>query len=177
LPFHWPLFIGGFIPAFARCCFCIARHSLRSACSLPYRSRTPARGGYANLLVFTSPMAPSFLPTLYQIPLFPHSRAPRQVRTQQGVRRSATDCNPRFHGSYIAPALLRRGATEPPAICDWEIIYLETRLPAALTCDRSRQAETQFQSGCCPSCAFHAHSVIFMSVKTAVNEESSGEQA
>ena len=36
---------------------------------------------------------------------------------------------------------------------------------------------TQFQSGCCPSCAFHAHSVIFMSVKTAVNEESSGEQA
>ena len=31
---------------------------------------------------------------------------------QQGVRRSATDSNPRFHGSYIAPALLRRGATE-----------------------------------------------------------------
>ena len=40
----------------ARCCFCIARHSLRSACSLPYGSRTPARGGYASLLVFTSPM-------------------------------------------------------------------------------------------------------------------------
>ena len=28
----------------------------RSACSLPYGSRTPARGGYASLLVFTSPM-------------------------------------------------------------------------------------------------------------------------
>ena len=63
------------------------------------------------------------------------------------------------------------------AICVREIGCLETRLPAALTCDRSGQAETQFQSGCCPSCAFHAHSVIFMSVKTAVNEESSGEQA
>ena len=25
----------------------LARHSLRSACSLPYGSRTPARGGYA----------------------------------------------------------------------------------------------------------------------------------
>ena len=58
-----------------------------------------------------------------------------------------------------------------------EIGRMETRLPAALTCDRSGQAETQFQSGCCPSCAFHAHSVIFMPLKTAVNEESSGEQA
>ena len=48
--------VGSFIPAFARCCFCIARHSLRSACSLPYGSRTPARGGYASLLVFTSPL-------------------------------------------------------------------------------------------------------------------------
>ena len=30
-------------------------------------------------------------------------------------------------GSYIAPALLRRGATEPPTICDWVINSLETR--------------------------------------------------
>ena len=34
LPFHAPFFTGGLIPAFARCCFCIA----------------------ANLLVFTSPI-------------------------------------------------------------------------------------------------------------------------
>ena len=32
-------------------------------------------------------------------------------------------------------------------------------------------------SGCWPSWAFHMHSVIFISVKTAVNDESSGEQA
>ena len=32
-------------------------------------------------------------------------------------------------------------------------------------------------SGCWPSCAFHMHSVIFMSVKTAVKDDSSGEQA
>ena len=32
-------------------------------------------------------------------------------------------------------------------------------------------------SGCWPSCAFHIHSVIFMSEKTAVNVDSSGEQA
>ena len=32
-------------------------------------------------------------------------------------------------------------------------------------------------SGCCPSWAFHIHSVIFMSEKTAVKEDSSGEQA
>ena len=51
---------------------------------------------------------------------------------QQGVRRSATDSNSRFHGSSIVPTLLRRGATEPPAICDCEINCLETRLPAAL---------------------------------------------
>ena len=68
----------------------------------------------------------------------------------------------------LATVLKSRRATEAR-----EIDRMETRLPAALTCDRSRQAETQFQSGCCPSCAFHAHSVIFMSV----NEESSGEQA
>ena len=72
----------------------------------------------------------------------------------------------------LATVLKIRRATEAQGIG-----RLETRLPAALTCDRSGQAETQFQSGCCPSCAFHAHSVIFMSVKTAVNEESSGEQA
>ena len=34
-----------------------------------------------------------------------------------------------------------------------------------------------YSSGCCPSCAFHAHSVIFMSVKTALKEDSSGEHA
>lgn len=33
------------------------------------------------------------------------------------------------------------------------------------------------QSGCWPSCAFQAHSVIFMSVKTALKLESSGLQA
>ena len=32
-------------------------------------------------------------------------------------------------------------------------------------------------SGCWPSWAFHMHSVIFMSEKTAVKEDSSGEQA
>ena len=32
-------------------------------------------------------------------------------------------------------------------------------------------------SGCWPSWAFHMHSVIFISVKTAVNEDSSGEHA
>ena len=32
-------------------------------------------------------------------------------------------------------------------------------------------------SGCWPSWAIHAHSVIFISVKTAVKEDSSGEQA
>ena len=57
----------------------------------------------------------------------------RQIRTQQGVRRSATDCNPRFHDNSFIPALLRRGATEPPGICDWASSCLETRLPAALT--------------------------------------------
>ena len=35
----------------------------------------------------------------------------------------------------------------------------------------------QFSSGCCPSWAFHMHSVTFMSVNTAVKEDSSGEQA
>ena len=34
-----------------------------------------------------------------------------------------------------------------------------------------------YASGCCPSCAFQAHSVIFMSENTAVKEDSSGEQA
>ena len=33
------------------------RHSQRSACRLPHGSSAPARGGYASLLVFTSPMA------------------------------------------------------------------------------------------------------------------------
>ena len=37
---------------------------LRSACSLPYWSRTPARGGYASLLVLTSPMRISFSPPI-----------------------------------------------------------------------------------------------------------------
>ena len=32
-------------------------------------------------------------------------------------------------------------------------------------------------SGCCPSCAAHMHSVTFISEKTAVNDDSSGEQA
>jgi len=32
-------------------------------------------------------------------------------------------------------------------------------------------------SGCCPSCAFHAQSVSCISLKTAVKEEFSGEQA
>ena len=32
-------------------------------------------------------------------------------------------------------------------------------------------------SGCCPSCAAHMHSVTFMSEKTAVNDDSSGEHA
>lgn len=32
-------------------------------------------------------------------------------------------------------------------------------------------------SGCCPSWAFHAHSVIFISEKMAVKDDSSGEQA
>ena len=34
-----------------------------------------------------------------------------------------------------------------------------------------------YSSGCWPSWAFHAHSVIFMSEKTAVKDDSSGEQA
>ena len=34
-----------------------------------------------------------------------------------------------------------------------------------------------FSSGCCPSCAFHAHSVIFISVNTALKLDSSGLQA
>ena len=34
-----------------------------------------------------------------------------------------------------------------------------------------------FLSGCWPSWAFQAHSVIFMSEKTAVKDDSSGEQA
>ena len=36
---------------------------------------------------------------------------------------------------------------------------------------------THSLSGCWPSCAFHIHSVIFISVNTAVNDDSSGEQA
>ena len=32
-------------------------------------------------------------------------------------------------------------------------------------------------SGCCPSCAAHMHSVTFISEKTAVNDDSSGEHA
>ena len=35
----------------------------------------------------------------------------------------------------------------------------------------------QTLSGCCPSCAFHAHSVIRISVKTALKLEPSGLQA
>ena len=34
-----------------------------------------------------------------------------------------------------------------------------------------------YQSGCCPSWAFHAHSVNFMSVKTALKDDCSREQA
>ena len=34
-----------------------------------------------------------------------------------------------------------------------------------------------YSSGCCPSWAFHMQGVILMSVKTAVKEDSSGEQA
>ena len=37
---------------------------LRSACSLPYWSRPPVRGGYASLLVLTSPMRISFSPPI-----------------------------------------------------------------------------------------------------------------
>ena len=55
-----PFFTGGFTPAFARCCFCIARHSQRSACRLPHGSSAPARGGYFSLLVFTSPMTSAY---------------------------------------------------------------------------------------------------------------------
>ena len=41
----------------------------------------------------------------------------------------------------------------------------------------SRKQRFYSSSGCWPSWAFHIHSVIFMSVKTAVKEDSSGEQA
>ena len=41
---------------------------LRSACSLPYWSRTPARGGYASRLVFTSPIRFPFRRLLYHKP-------------------------------------------------------------------------------------------------------------
>ena len=45
LPFHWPFFTGGFIPAFARCCLPVLRSAQREGGCIA-----------ANLLVFTSPI-------------------------------------------------------------------------------------------------------------------------
>ena len=41
----------------------------------------------------------------------------------------------------------------------------------------NREFTSYSSSGCWPSWAFQAHSVIFISVNTAVKEDSSGEQA
>ena len=58
----------------ARLCPLLLLH--RSACSLPDRSRTPARGGYSSLLVFTSPTVFPLLPRI--IPNLPRN-LPRKL--------------------------------------------------------------------------------------------------
>ena len=65
-------------------------------------------------------------------------------------------------------------------ICEisWMSQASTTRLLAKrLQKDKFRFILHQCLSGCWPSCAFHAHSVIFMSENTAVKDDSSGEQA
>ena len=131
---HESPFIGGFMPAFARCCFCIARRVLFPT------GREPPQG--ADIPVFWFSQVPQSFPLL-----------PRSI-----------------------PNLPRNLPCKPP-----QNLSLRFLLCQAYTVKHMQKCQTllptQFQSGCCPSCAFHAHSVIFMAVKTAVNEESSGEQA
>ena len=126
---------------------------------LAHHSASSAEFCSAYLTLFTSSTKNSEEPNFLTANISSKSRVLPKAFTEKGLY-------------MLATVLKSRRATEAQGIG-----RMETRLPAALTCDRSGQAETQFQSGCCPSCAFHAHSVIFMSVKTAVNEESSGEQA
>ncbi len=53
------------------------------------------------------------------------------------------------------------------------LIFMQRGVPAGI----NSRLEMKDQSGCCPSWACQAHSVMANSLKTAVKEESSGEQA
>ena len=73
----------------ARLCPLLLLH--RSACSLPYRSRTPARGGYSSLLVFTSPTVFPLLPR--SIPNLPRNlprKPPRNLSLHFLLRQAYT---------------------------------------------------------------------------------------
>ena len=73
--------------------------------------------------------------------------------------------------SFVYYCLYNIGHAIAPAVPRQRIVMITFRVAA------ERGNSCIHQSGCWPSCAFHAHSVSCMLLKTAVNDESSGEHA
>ena len=71
---------------------------------------------------------------LYQIPLFLYTRAPRQIRRNRGSVAPRRTAIPDSSAAILPPHCSVAERRSPPAICDWEISCLETRLPAASQC-------------------------------------------